>query len=207
MIGGGDGSGGGELWAGGGGGGYSAISKRTLLGNEALVVAGGGGGGGSIDGMPGGNMEGPLPGTRIDRRNGTTATVEAGGEGGDSGSIYNTEWPAEEGQMWQGGKSSQFGGGGGGGYFGGGGGGTSPGVAGGGGGGSSYIHAPRAIDVVMVTGYGDKPGGLKHDPPEAVGLGEWDNLRKPVGHGGYADAEKVDAGCSGCVRIFKPGYY
>ena len=256
--GGGEGSGGGSCWACGGGGGYSAVSKRTLLGNEALVVAGGGGGAGSLDGVPGTNMNGPLPGSRIDRRNGSSATVDSPGEAGDSGSIYNADWPAEPGEMWRGGKSSQFGGGGGGGYFGGGGGGmrllyfsaalfvclcrfcfytfmlhilnesihhlipyiplrwlscsslipgTSPGVAGGGGGGSSYIHEPKAIDYVMVPGDGAKPGGLRHDPPEAVGLGEWDTKGKPVGHGGYGDLNTVTPGCAGCVRIFKPGYY
>lgn len=49
----------------------------------------GGGGGSSNDGLPGAAMDGIFAGTRIDSRNGTTATVERPGEGGDSGSVYN----------------------------------------------------------------------------------------------------------------------
>lgn len=36
------------------------------------------------------------------------------------------------------------------------------------------MFEPRAIDLVMIAGHGTKPGGLNHNPPEAVGLGEWD---------------------------------
>ena len=66
------------LRASGGGGGYTIIARRTNLGNQALIVAAGGGGGGSNDGLPGGNMSGPLVGTKLDRRNGSSATGEAG---------------------------------------------------------------------------------------------------------------------------------
>ncbi len=41
----------------------------------------------------------------------------------DSGIVYCSEWPAQQGSLWIGGDGSQFGGGGGGGYYGGGGGG------------------------------------------------------------------------------------
>ena len=86
------------------------------------------------------------------------ATVEKPGMAGDSGSVYNSKWPAQNGDQWQGGNGSEFGGGGGGGYYGGGGGGTIPGVGGGGGGGSSYIFLPAAYDHVIVQGDGNMPG-------------------------------------------------
>ena len=41
----------------------------------------------------------------------------------DSGNVYCSEWPAQQGTLWKGGDGSQFGAGGGGGYYGGGGGG------------------------------------------------------------------------------------
>lgn len=207
QPGGGDGYGGGSNWACGGGGGYSIISKRTVRGNIPYVVAGGGGGGGSIAGLPGSGLNGPLSGTLLDKRNGTSATVYAPGVGGDCGTTYNTDWPATDGQMWQGGNGSQFGAGGGGGYFGGGGGGTTPGVAGAGGGGSSFIYEEKVFDVVIIQGTGNFPGGLDHDPPEAVGVGEWDKKGGPVGMGGYADLRTVGRGHNGCVKIFKPGFY
>lgn len=71
---------------------------------------------------------------------GTSASAESPGAAGDSGSVFNSKWPAEHGSQWQGGNGSEYGGGGGGGYFGGGGGGTVPGQGGGGGGGSSYVY-------------------------------------------------------------------
>jgi hypothetical protein len=101
--GGGEGYGGGGNWAAGGGGGYSMVAKRTSAGTIPLVVAGGGGGGSSLHGIPGGGMNGPLPGTRIDIRNGHLGTIEAGGEAGDSGSVHNSLWPATSGEAWKGG--------------------------------------------------------------------------------------------------------
>ena len=54
------------------------------------MVASGGGGGGSIDGRPGGGMNGELPGTRVDPVAGTTATATEGGVFGDSGKFTFT---------------------------------------------------------------------------------------------------------------------
>ena len=214
QPGGGIGYGGGGLWAGGGGGGYTIIAKRSAKGNQALLVAGGGGGGSSQHGLPGMGMVGPLEGTRIDRVNGGTATASKGGDAGDSGNIYNSDWPASEGEMWTGGYASQYGGGGGGGYFGGGGGGTLPGIGGGGGGGSSYIHTEKVFDYTVVGGDGYMPGGVQHNPPHAVGAGEWDLVGGLSGQGARTIVDKNDAtnvtttnGNSGCVRIIKPGFY
>eukprot|EP00595_Chromulina_sp_UTEXLB2642_P002328 CAMPEP_0196765016 /NCGR_PEP_ID=MMETSP1095-20130614/7395_1 /TAXON_ID=96789 ORGANISM="Chromulina nebulosa, Strain UTEXLB2642" /NCGR_SAMPLE_ID=MMETSP1095 /ASSEMBLY_ACC=CAM_ASM_000446 /LENGTH=1218 /DNA_ID=CAMNT_0042122169 /DNA_START=3024 /DNA_END=6677 /DNA_ORIENTATION=+ len=204
QPGGGDGFGGGGLWAAGGGGGYSIISKRTPKGNHALIVAGGGGGGCSLDGLPGVGMDGILPGTKIDLINGHSATCQNPGNAGDSGSILNSKWAALDGSQWQGGHGSEFGAGGGGGYFGGGGGGTTPGLGGGGGGGASYVYLPRANDHVIVMGQGYMPGGLQHDPPDAVGIGDWDKVGGIVGQGGLGNAETTHSGNNGCVRIFKP---
>ena len=127
----------------------------------------------------------------IDPINGTTATVDRPGQGGESGSVYNSQWAATAGEMWQGGAGCEFGGGGtltclsnfarfgdkcggtgGGGYFGGGGGGTMPGISGGGGGGASYVFVPMVVDYVCVSGHGVQPGGLTHrpSPPLACGL-------------------------------------
>ena len=39
---------------------YSMVSKRTAQGSQALLVVAGGGGGGSLDGLPGGGLEGAL---------------------------------------------------------------------------------------------------------------------------------------------------
>ncbi len=146
----------GGLWAAGGGGGYTIIAKRAATGNQALIVVSGGGGASSMDGLPGGGLYGPVEGTRIDMRNGCVATVVKGGNAGDSGNIYNSKWPASDGEMWQGGFGAQYGGGGGGGYYGGGGGGTVPGIGGGGGGGSCYVHVDRAYDYVVIPGDGKK---------------------------------------------------
>lgn len=205
--GGGEGYGGGGYWACGGGGGYTIISKRTPKGNQAYVIAAGGGGGGSVDGLPGGGMDGVQTGTRIDPICGQTATAEQGGSFGDSGSQFNSKWPAISGVMWQGGHGSEFGAGGGGGYYGGGGGGTSPGIGGGGGGGASYVYARRVRSSTIIGGYGFKAGGLEHDPPAACGVGDWDKVGGLVGEGGKGDALTANAGNAGCVRIIKPGYY
>lgn len=205
--GGGEGFGGGKFWACGGGGGYSCVSKRTPKGNIALLVAAGGGGGGSIDGMPGGGLDGVLPGTHLDSRNGSTATVHVPGFAGDSGSIYNSAWQATDGTQWQGGNGCEFGAGGGGGYFGGGGGGNSPGIGGGGGGGSSYVYANSCNDYVVISGHGIEPGGLNHNPPEAVGLGEWDKVGGLSGRGAIGHPDRSSSGNNGAVRITLPGSY
>lgn len=90
------------------------ISKRSSDGNSVIAVAGGGGGGCSADGLPGAGFDGAIPGARLDIRNGGCGSSVAGGIAGDSGNMYNSQWPASAGEMWQGGNSSQFGGGGGG---------------------------------------------------------------------------------------------
>ncbi|CAM9525720.1 unnamed protein product [Ectocarpus fasciculatus] len=207
LPGGGEGYGGGGNWAAGGGGGYSMVARRHAGGNMALVVAGGGGGGSSNNGIPGGGMTGPLPGLRIDVRNGGLGTVEVGGAAGDSGSIHNSLWPATDGSAWTGGNGSQYGGGGGGGYYGGGGGGTVPGVGGGGGGGSSYIYTDSCVDYLVIHGENEHPGGIDHDPPDAVGVGEWDRVGGPAGQGGVGDVNELRPGNAGAVRILKPGFF
>lgn len=109
---GGDGYGGSGCWASGGGGGYTMISKKTAMGSQALMVAAGGGGGASLNGLPGAALEGVLAGTLLDPLNGTTATVDEPGKGGESGSTYNAAWCATPGQQWQGGNGCEFGAGG-----------------------------------------------------------------------------------------------
>lgn len=129
------------------------------------------------------------------------------GQFGDSGSSFNSQWPASSGELWQGGHGSEFGAGGGGGYQGGGGGGTTPGIGGGGGGGASYVYDGIAKDITIVPGYGRIPGGLEHDPPEACGYGEWDKVGGIVGEGGEASTTETKNGNAGAVRIIKPGFY
>eukprot|EP00752_Nemacystus_decipiens_P009918 g8850.t1 len=111
--GGGAGHGGNLHWAAGGGGGYSMISVYGGGRTEPLVVAGAGGGGGSRAGVPGGGLNGEIPGTKIDMRNGRMGTSTYGGEGGDSGDINGCTFPPEHGQAWTGGNGGQYGGGGG----------------------------------------------------------------------------------------------
>lgn len=53
-----------------------------------------------------------LAGTLLDPMNGTTATVDAPGIGGESGSTYNAAWPASAGEQWKGGNGCEFGAGG-----------------------------------------------------------------------------------------------
>jgi hypothetical protein len=183
------------------------ISKRLLSGNTVIAVAAGGGGGGSSDGLPGGTFDGPIPGSRIDIRNGGTGTSSHGGVAGDSGNAYNSKWPATPGEMWQGGNGSQYGGGGGGGYYGGGGGGTSPGIGGGGGGGSSFVYTWMCKDYLSIAGEGNMPGGLTHDVPGAVGVGEWDKREGICGQGGKGNLKTSSAGNGGAVRIICPGYF
>eukprot|EP00605_Chrysophyceae_sp_TOSAG23-4_P002678 GSChrysophyteH1.ASY1.ANO1.2954.1 assembled CDS len=207
MPGGGEGYGGGGYWACGGGGGYTIVSKRSPKGNQALLVAAGGGGGGSVNGLPGGNMDGELFGTRVDPICGGTATATQGGHFGDSGTSFNSKWPASDGEMWKGGNGSEFGAGGGGGYYGGGGGGTQPGIGGGGGGGASYVYLPKVHDYVIIPGENKMPGGLKCDPPLAAGAGEWDKVGGICGQGGEGDPNVTQVGRAGCVRVSKPGFY
>ncbi|CAM9192084.1 unnamed protein product, partial [Choristocarpus tenellus] len=162
--GGGNGHGGNPLWAAGGGGGVSSVglvvSSFKGARTEPLVVAGGGGGGGSRAGVPGGGLNGEIPGMKVDIRNGRMGTATGGGEGGDCGDSSACTFPPQPGQEWAGGSGGQYGGGGGAGYvfFGGGGGGTSPGIAGGGGGGSSFINQSRCMDFVVLQGNGQRAG-------------------------------------------------
>jgi hypothetical protein len=205
--GGGAGFAGNECWACGGGGGYSSISKKTVRGTQLLMLASGGGGGASLHGLSGGGLDGTLPGTLVDPLNGGTATVESPGNAGETGSTFNSKWPARSGEMWQGGLGSEFGGGGGGGYYGGGGGGTSPGIGGGGGGGSSYVYRSICRDTVVIPGHGLQAGGLHNKPPLACGVGDWDKSGGHVGEGGKCDLTNTQPGKNGCIRIFKTGFY
>ena len=52
------------------------------------------------------------PGSVVDPINGSSASVQGPGAGGESGSVYNSQWPAQSGQMWLGGGGCEFGGGG-----------------------------------------------------------------------------------------------
>jgi len=205
--GGGNGHGGNECWAAGGGGGYSMVQRFTKTGPVPVFVAGGGGGGGARDGCPGGGLDGELPGMRVDKRNGRMGTQDRGGAAGDSGEAALCTFPSKPGAQWQGGNGAQFGGGGGGGLFGGGGGGTSPGIAGGGGGGSSYVDVTACKDFVVLQGVGNFPGGTKHQPPKACGIGEWDYTGGFSGSGGGADIREVHPGKNGAVKILRPGFY
>jgi hypothetical protein len=171
------------------------------------IVAGAGGGGSSLSGRPGGGLEGELPGTRVDPINGGTATAASPGQAGESGSTFNTNWGATAGDMWQGGNGCEFGAGGGGGYLGGGGGGTSPGLGGGGGGGSSYVNPAIVRDYVVILGHGLEPGGLKHDPLLACGIGDWDLVGGLAGQGGKGLDNATNSGNNGAVRISRPGHY
>ncbi len=57
------------------------------------------------------------------------------------------------------------------------------------------------------------PGGLNHDPPKAVGIGEWDVIGGLAGQGGRTSIDPKTGwpttfnGNSGCVRVIKPGFY
>ena len=202
--GGGNGHGGNEQWAAGGGGGYSMVMRYTRAGSDVLLVASGGGGGGSRDGVAGGGLEGELPGTRIDKRNGRMGTSEAGGKAGDSGEAALCSFPSEDGRPWQGGAGSQFGAGGGGGIYGGGGGGTSPGIAGGGGGGASFVDVAAVQDFKVLQATGALVAG---NAPYACGLGEWDFSGRLAGSGADASISHVSQGHHGAVRITRPGFY
>lgn len=205
--GGGNGHGGNEVWAAGGGGGYSMIQRFTRAGPECVLVASGGGGGGSRSGVPGGGLNGELPGACVDKRNGRMGTQDCGGKAGDSGEASMCAFPAQAGQAWQGGAGAQFGGGGGGGVFGGGGGGMSPGIVGGGGGGSCFVDVSTVKDFVVLQGSGSRAGGGGHHPPKACGIGEWDFVGGLAGEGAPGDISQLNAGRNGAVRLVRPGFY
>jgi hypothetical protein len=54
-------------------------------------------------------------------------------------------------------------------------------------------------------GYGHEPGGLQHDPPKAVGIGEWDYVGGFAGQGGMGHLSETNPGNAGAVRVMKPG--
>ncbi|CAM9256179.1 unnamed protein product [Ascophyllum nodosum] len=209
--GGGDGHGGRPNWAAGGGGGYSMIARKVSRYGEGrtepYVVAGGGGGGGSRAGVPGGGLDGEIPGTKVDIRNGRMGTATKGGAAGDSGNTNGCTFPPKHGQPWDGGAGGQYGGGGGSGWFGGGGGGTAPGIVGGGGGGSSFINTAVAMDLVVLQGIGLTPGGTDRAPPRARGRDEDDIVGGVCGAGGKAGPWELNPGKNGAVRLQRPGFF
>lgn len=208
IPGGGEGHGGNSVWAAGGGGGYSAINRLSGIDRlEPVVVAAGGGGGGSRPGVPGGGLNGELPGTKVDKRCGRMGTATSGGAAGDSGDVVGCRFPATPGQPWQGGDGGQFGGGGGGGFYGGGGGGGAPGIAGGGGGGASYVRPESMVDCIVEGGKDRMPGGLKRKPPRALGATEGEVVGGFCGEGGISDPLSLLPGNSGAVILYKPGFY
>ncbi|CAM9295206.1 unnamed protein product [Ectocarpus sp. 12 AP-2014] len=211
--GGGTGHGGNPHWAAGGGGGCSMVAKKACISSygggrtEPLVVAGAGGGGGSRAGVPGGGLNGEIPGTKMDVRNGRMGTATCGGEAGDSGDINGCTFPPEHGQAWAGGNGGQYGGGGGSGWFGGGGGGTSPGIVGGGGGGSCFVNTAFSMDLVVLQGIGRIPGGTDKTPPRARGFAEDDIVGGICGEGGKGGPWELRPGSNGAVRIHKTGFF
>jgi hypothetical protein len=82
-----------------------------------------------------------------------------------------------------------------------------PGIGGGGGGGSSFVKTDLAIDYVIIHGNNPNPGGMNHDPPDAVGVGDWDKVGGPAGRGGFGDIHNLFPGNAGAVRIIKPGFF
>lgn len=82
-----------------------------------------------------------------------------------------------------------------------------PGVGGGGGGGSSYVYTDICVDYQVIHGEDALPGGMDHDPPEAVGIGEWDKVGGPAGQGGIGHLHDLNPGNAGAVRILKPGFF
>ena len=205
--GGGDGHGGNRIWCAGAGGGYSIVQRRGPTGLEPLLVASGGGGGASRKGVAGGSLDGEIPGTKIDLRNGRMGRSWCGGAGGDSGDVMGCAFPPLSGAPWKGGNGGEYGGGGGGGFFGGGGGGTSPGIVGGGGGGSCFVNWGSVADAVIMQGDARMPGGADRTIAPATGIGEWDLVGGTCGEGGKADKLTVGDGRCGCIRICNPGFY
>ena len=59
----------------------------------------------------------------------------------------------------------------------------------------------------MLQGVGNFPGGTKHQPPKACGIGEWDYTGGFSGSGGGADIREVHPGKNGAVKILRPGFY
>ena len=80
-------------------------------------------------------------------------------------------------------------------------------MSGGGGGGSSFVYTPNVSDYLVILGLGSMPGGSKHDPPNAAGVGEWDHPGGPAGQGGVGDVSNTRSGNAGAIRIIKPGFY
>ena len=80
-------------------------------------------------------------------------------------------------------------------------------------GGASFIHSERVYDYLIIEGEGHLPGGLKHNPCKAVGMGEWDVVGGWAGQGGRTSldpntqAPTTFNGNNGCVRVIKPGFY
>ena len=57
-------------------------------------------------------------------------------------------------------------------------------------------------------GSGHLPGGHEnHNPPEAVGVGEWDKQGGVAGTGGVGTKTISRYGNNGAVRIVRPGHY
>jgi hypothetical protein len=61
--------------------------------------------------------------------------------------------------------------------------------------------------VLVLQGEGRLPGGYKHDPPEACGIGEWDKVGGVAGEGAQSEITGTRNGNAGAIRIMKPGYY
>ena len=70
-----------------------------------------------------------------------------------------------------------------------------------------YVDAGAVKDYVVLQGVGNFPGGLKHMPPKACGVGEWDYTGGHSGAGGGADVVRVNRGKNGAVKILRPGFY
>ena len=52
----------------------------------------------------------------------------------------------------------------------------------------------------IFQGGGKLSGGQQHNPPTAVGIGEWDVMGGLVGEGGNGNPNDVNQGCNGAVR-------
>ena len=60
---------------------------------------------------------------------------------------------------------------------------------------------------MILQGVDNFPGGMKHAPPKACGVGDWDFVGGVAGQGGGADIVECQAGKNGAVKIMKPGFY
>ena len=187
---------------------YHDFSRNGKGGRQVLFVAGGGGGGGARDGQPGLRFGwGACLALELIREMVEPGRRARAARAGDRGEAALCAFPSRPGSRWQGGAGAQFGGGGGGGVFGGGGGGTSPGIAGGGGGGSSFADTTVCRDVVILQGVDNFPGGMKHAPPKACGVGDWDFVGGVAGQGGGADIVECQAGKNGRREDHEAGFY